>query len=158
MWHRAEFIAKTQQLDVASFVEFCRRDDIAVKFKLVMDAKMPICSTMHCDDLVNAFLVNDQLQPGTHVRSYDFQTNKDCFIEGTIVSLDTEQLRYCILVDRRVFNGAEISCEHLLVHPPFNGLPGIFGKTAHVEQVERHPSLLDRAKTAIKNVKNVKLI
>lgn len=148
MWHRVDFIAKTQQLDVAAFVKFCRSDDIASKFKLVMDSQMPLCNTWNCDGLVNAFIVNDQFQPGTFVRSYDFNddftTNKDCYVEGTIVGLDIEAKRYCIVVERRVFNGEEISAGFLLVHPPFNGTQGIFGKTAFVEQVERHPSLIDR--------------
>ena len=76
---------------------------------------------------------------GTRVASYDFPGNKDCFVIGTVtgVNIDT----YSILVEKQIFDGRVIQgIESLVgnvVHPPLNGLEGMFGLTCGVVD---HPS------------------
>ena len=151
MWHRVDFIAKTSDLDVESFVEYCRQDDIIEKFKL-LDGDMPTCSTWHCEALVNSFLVKDQFQPGTLVRSYDFAFSDDCFVEGTVINLDVNNRVYDIVVERQVFNGEELEGTKLIgqiVHPPFNGVDGVFGKTNRVKICERQMGLVEKMKATL---------
>jgi hypothetical protein len=68
---------------------------------------------------------------GTRVRSYDFPSRSDCFVEGIVT--DIQSSNYEVLVDRYVFGG--VSKDTIVgrtVYPPLNGLEGMFGVTKGV--------------------------
>lgn len=72
---------------------------------------------------------------GTKVRSFDFPGRRDCYIEGTVVSVDAEI--YGIEVTARVLEGKPgRAAVGSIVYPPINGLPTwTGGVTAGVEAV-----------------------
>jgi hypothetical protein len=69
---------------------------------------------------------------GSKLRSYDFESRKDCFIEGVLLKYDMQEGcdRYCIVVSRVVFEGKELPNDPQIteqVFPPVNGTPKSFG-------------------------------
>ena len=68
---------------------------------------------------------------GTRVASFDFPGNHDCFVIGTVVEVNRDT--YSILVEKQIFDGVLVTGKvGKMVHPPINGLQGLFGTTCGV--------------------------
>lgn len=73
---------------------------------------------------------------GDRVRSFDFPGSTDCYVEGTVVAIDARMAVYKVRVERRVFEGMEITDPRTdIVLPPMNGRQGLFGMTRGVVRV-----------------------
>jgi hypothetical protein len=70
------------------------------------------------------------------VRSFDFPDNALCYFVGTVTKLRPDTQQYDIVVDYQVWNGMREESNYCAsVHPPFNGLRGIFGIIRGVQRV-----------------------
>ena len=70
------------------------------------------------------------IKVGQRVRSYDFESSKDCYVEGIVEGFQRVEgcERYKILVDRKVWAGEEVEDPYRgHVFPPLNGTPKLFG-------------------------------
>jgi len=74
---------------------------------------------------------------GSHVRSYDFENNRDCYVDGTVLAIKTKpdsSTWYEIQVERDVWQGHDVRGHSRigeLVYPPVNGRPKTFGGTCN---------------------------
>lgn len=74
--------------------------------------------------------INDDIQIGNRVRSYDSEMMDDCFIEGTVIGFREYEgcTRYVIDVDRTVVGGdVNRTPDNFQVIPPVNGTPRSLG-------------------------------
>lgn len=80
---------------------------------------------------------------GSEVRSYDFESRDDCYIEGEVLEIGKTPLGhhgYAILVKKQICAGRDISTEERnligeVVYPPLNGSQGVFGLTRLVRKI-----------------------
>jgi hypothetical protein len=79
---------------------------------------------------------------GKKVRSYDFDHDRECYVEGVVVGFEEVEgcTRYEIRVTRRIWGGEKVDRPNLHhVYPPLNGTPKIFGGECNgVELVEEN--------------------
>lgn len=72
-----------------------------------------------------------EIQVGSRVRSYDFESTRECYVEGTVERIvEIERCpRYEIRVERSVWKGQEedFGSRPEFVIPPVNGTPMLFG-------------------------------
>jgi len=72
--------------------------------------------------------MNRNYPVGARVRSYDFPTRVDCYIEGRVLAVNDFQYR--IQVDTVVIEGQPKPTDGTrVVTPPVNGLEGMYGPT-----------------------------
>ena len=75
----------------------------------------------------------DIIEKGDRVRSFDFENNDDCFVDGRVVNVEFVEgcIRYVIAVERCIFDGGEMSEEHTpdFIYPPVNGTPTMFSSS-----------------------------
>ena len=70
------------------------------------------------------------IKVGNRVRSYDFESSRECYIEGVVEGFKKLEgcERYVIRVGRKVWAGEEVEDPYRgLVYPPVNGTPKLFG-------------------------------
>jgi hypothetical protein len=88
-----------------------------------------------------SLLVTDEVLVGDKVRSFDFERNRDCYVEGVVTAVNVDVgdhcPRYTIRVERQVWDGKEIFPNDLpVVHPPMNGVRKMGGDVCRfVEKV-----------------------
>ena len=78
------------------------------------------------------------IEVGNRVRSYDFQRNRECYVEGIVEGFERLEgcERYKIRVERKVWAGEEVENPYRgHVYPPLNGTPSLFGECNGVELV-----------------------
>ena len=91
-------------------------------------------------------LLEETIRMGDKVRSYDFEGNRDCYVEGVVESVGTFAnlfpvafpcSRYKIRVTARVWNGVAVESLADYVYPPVNGSSSMTGDFMNsVESVE----------------------
>lgn len=70
--------------------------------------------------------IDTSIKVGDRVRSYDFEGNTECYVEGTVENIAPAAApgHYYIRVEKRVFNGEETRKPYPShVYPPKNGTP-----------------------------------
>jgi len=70
------------------------------------------------------------IKVGDRVRSYDFQRDPECYVEGIVEGFHEapDCKRYKIRVVRKVWAGEEVEEPYAgCVYPPLNGTPRMFG-------------------------------
>lgn len=76
---------------------------------------------------------------GDEVRSYDFESRDDCYIEGVVLAIGETPLGhdgYSVRVTKQVAVGEERSdLIGKVVYPPLNGMEGLFGLTRFVRKL-----------------------
>jgi hypothetical protein len=71
-----------------------------------------------------------KIKVGNLVRSYDFEHDRKCYVEGFVEGFKKVEgcTRYEIRVTRKVWGGEEIEePRQTRVYPPLNGTPRLFG-------------------------------
>ena len=74
---------------------------------------------------------------GDKVRSYDFEGNESCYIEGIVTEIVTIHglQRYKIYTTKLVWNGEEETKFEQFYYPVINGTEGLFGTTDGVKKI-----------------------
>lgn len=76
------------------------------------------------------------IKVGDRVRSFDFPDNAQCYFVGTVSRLNIDNMQIDIAVEYQVWEGMREPTNYCAsVHPPFNGLRGIFGPTRGVQRI-----------------------
>jgi hypothetical protein len=91
------------------------------------------------------FLPRFNVSVGDRVRSYDWSSRDDCYMEGPVENIVFHEgyERYQIAVEARVWHGVneKIHNARSHVYPPVNGTPTIFGEhTFFVEKLHVLPT------------------
>lgn len=73
---------------------------------------------------------------GDRVRSFDFPDNSLCYFVGTVIGIRPETEQYDISVEYQVWMGEREASNYCAsVHPPLNGVEGLFGPFRGVQRV-----------------------
>ena len=80
------------------------------------------------------------IEVGNRVRSYDFQRDRECYVEGIVEGFEHVEgcERYKIRVERKVWAGEEVESPYRgHVYPPLNGTPRLFGDVCNGVELVR---------------------